>query len=245
MQTNPLVKLKKLSDTNPVFAALVPANGKGETIPFILNPTSLGQSFGATITESQIYKGNSPSNWVGYKADRIQVGGLTLSAGGHHDVSSLIKLLKDTVTKDVVFNYVHGNRIIESVRVVSGNAVESMWLGGIPTEAEATLELMKVYSVPTVKVSVKNKITANEVKKAIDATIKLGYTEKDISVNEVKGTVSYQGKVIANWVGGKLVLVSNATKAPLKPATEPTKQPGNAPVVNPSPIPPKFTGGDG
>lgn len=240
MQTNPLVKLNKLSDTKPVFAALVPANGKGTTIPFILNPTSLGQSFGAAITESQIYKGNSPSNWVGYKADRIQVGGLTLSAGGCHDVSSLIKSLKDSVASDVIFNYVHGNRIIESVRVVSGNAVESMWLGGIPTEAEATLELIKVYSAPTVKVSVKNKITATEAKKASEEAVKLGYAVKDVKVDVVKGTVSYQGKVIANWTGGKLVLVANATKAPLKPATEPTKQPGNAAVVKPSPVPPKF-----
>lgn len=245
MLVNTAIKLNKIAATAPLYAALVPVNGKGDTIPFILNPQSIGLNFNAAIVESQIYKGNSPSNWVGYKPERYQINGLFLSGGGCKDVTPLINALKSTIKSDVVYDYVHGKRVITSVRVVSGNVVETNWLGGVPVEAEASLELMQVFSSPTVKVTVKLKMTDREVKDATAATVKLGNLEAKVKVDQAKGTISVDGKLFANWVGGKLVPVKDAVKPPIAPGKDTVKLPGGAVPVKPTPTPPKFTGPGG
>jgi len=239
MQTNKLLKLTKIEGTAPIFAALIPVSGKGVAIPFILNPTALNLNFSASVSETQLYKSNSPSSWNGFKADKIQISGLTLTGGGSYDITRLINALRDSVKTDTVYNYVHGKRVIESVRVVSGTVNESMWLGGVPTEAEASLELMRVFKPPTVRVTVKTAITDREVKDALAEAVKLGYIAKDIKVSKVKGTVEYKDKLIGNWKAGKLVLVKDAEKAPIKAATPP-KLPGATVPIKPSPTPPRF-----
>jgi hypothetical protein len=241
MRTNPLVSLTKASSTAPVFAALVPVDGKGAIIPFILNPQSVGSVFSAVISEQQLFKGNSPSQWVGYKPDRHPIGGLTLSSGGCADITPLINALKASIKGDNVYNYVHGKRVIPSVRVVSGQITESQWLGGIPTEAEASLELMQVFSSPSVKVTVKSKMTEREIKEATETMVKGGIVASKIKIDAVKGIINVDGKLYANWIGGKLSLVKDATKAPTAPGKVDVKLPGGANPVKPSPTPPKFS----
>ena len=236
---NPAITLSKLSDERPVYAALVPVSGNGVTIPFVMNPSSIGTTFAATISESQLFKGNSPSMWAGFKPERYPITGVTLTKGGTYDIRPLIDYLRKAVQSDTVYNYVHGVRVIQSVRVVSGSITETKWIGGVPTEAEASFELMQVFAAPSVKVTVKDKLTEREVKAVESAAVVLGYTKVDLKVDKAKGTISYKSKLLGKWEGGKLVLEKTALKPPTAPAPAP-KLVGGATAPITSPTPPKF-----
>jgi len=185
-----------------VWAALVPATGTGQTIPFLIHPTSVQSTNSARFSEVQLFKGASFPTWVGNSAEQLQVEALVYQRA-RSDIRPLLNLLKGSVGQDKLWLYSHGDRVVGPVAVTGVTVRETQWYAGVPIRADVSVTMVRVGVLPTISSTASNKLTAAEKAAGVKAAAKaLGVAASMLSITDT-GTVTKQGKTVGTYKSGR------------------------------------------
>ena len=148
MRLNPRIPLATPVH-NYTFAKLIPIDGVGDAWEFLINPTSIDISFGATHDEKITPGGWTPHRQYIHPDSEQLTLSVILTTPSRGDVSELIIALKGMTTPEngeispieVVLEW--GERRSKPSWVTSCNFTETEWLSGRCTRAEGTITLIE------------------------------------------------------------------------------------------------------
>jgi len=144
--------------------------------------------------------------WSGQSAEKFSLEA-TVFQKQNTDIRPILTALKGAVGLGQSWLFVWGVRTIGPVAVVSVEVTETHWLGGTPTTATVSIELVKVGILPTISSKVSG-LTAAEKKAGLTAAAKaLGLAEDKLTIDS-DGKVKQGTKEVGQYTNGKFKKVA-------------------------------------